>query len=49
VIDNTVDDSVDATRVLEIAHWPASTADLAEGSFYSIGGANLAPVCSGAA
>ena len=49
MIDNTVDDSVDASSILETAHRPGSMADLAEGAFYSIGGVNLAPVCSGTA
>jgi len=49
VIGNAIDDPINTLRVLETAHRPGPTADLSEGSLYSIGGANLAPVCSRAA
>jgi len=49
VTDNAVDDPVNASRILETAHRLGSAADLAEGAFYSIGGAGLAPVGFGTA
>ena len=48
VIGNAIDDPINTLRILKTAHRSDPTADLAEGSFYSIGGANLAPMCSGA-